>query len=36
MIHGFFTYGAITPMYRTLIDEVAAWVTILQRTDRAA
>jgi hypothetical protein len=26
MIHGFFTYGAITPMYRTLVDEVAEWV----------
>lgn len=27
MIHGFFTYGAITPMYRTLIEDVAGWVT---------
>ena len=26
MIHGFFTYGAITPMYRTLVDDVARWV----------
>jgi acetyl esterase len=26
MIHGFFTYGAITPMYRTLVEEVAEWV----------
>ncbi len=26
MIHGFFTYGAITPMYRTLVDEVAEWM----------
>lgn len=27
MIHGFFTYGAITPTYRTLIDDIAAWLT---------
>ena len=26
MIHGFFTYGAITPTYRTLIDDIAAWI----------
>lgn len=26
MIHGFFTYGAITPMYRTLVEDVAGWV----------
>ena len=26
MIHGFFTYGAITPTYRTLVDDVAGWV----------
>jgi acetyl esterase len=27
MIHGFFTYGAITPTYRTLIDDIAEWIT---------
>ena len=26
MVHGFFTYGAITPMYRTLVDEIATWL----------
>ena len=28
MIHGFFTYGAITPTYQTLIDDIAAWLRL--------